>query len=239
MKKFEFLILFCVFSFASFTQILNTTLTYSVYKPTVKSVNPPLLILLHGYGSDEADLFSLAPQLDGRFLTISLRAPNKRQGGGYCWYEIKPQQNGEFLYDYTQAKKSRDNIMSFISEACRVYKLDSTRVCLIGFSQGAIMSYEIAIYAPKKVKALIPLSGRLMKESKEHNSSIKDLSKLSFFIGHGLSDEVIKINESEKAESFLKASGVQNITFNKYPMSHNISQEEVKDIKNWLSQTFK
>jgi phospholipase/carboxylesterase len=216
-------------------QKINTTLTYSINIPTIKTAKTPVLIIMHGYGSDENDFLDLAKKVDGRFMTFCLRAPNSMQGSGYCWYEIQFLANGDFKYSYDQVKQSRSKILSFISNACKVYQLDSTQVFLMGFSQGAIMSYELALFAPNKIKAALPLSGRLLTESKAHKNNPQDITKLNFFIAHGTSDERIKILESEKAVTYLQEKKIKSIIFKKYNMGHTLSNEEVDNIKEFLS----
>lgn len=219
-------------------QKINTSLTYSVIQPTIKSTKTPVLIIMHGYGSDENDFLDFAKAADGKFMKFTLRAPNAMQGSGNCWYELNFLANGSFTYDYEQVKKSRAKVLSFISEACKAFKLDSTQVYLMGFSQGAIMCYELALFAPLKIKAIVPISGRLMEESKTHPSNLNALSKLNVFIGHGTKDARINYLESEKAYQFLQSKKI-NAEFKKYDIVHTVSNEEVADIKLFLSRALK
>lgn len=235
MKKFFVLFLFCLLSAGLFSQKINTTLTYSVNLPTKKTAKIPVLILLHGYGSNEADLFELAKTMDPRFITFSLRAPNDSKEQGYCWYELDRYPNGDFKYDYKQAEASREKILSFISNACKAYQLDSTQVFLLGFSQGTIMSYDIALHSPQKIKGVVALSGRLMEESKLQKTNPASLAKIKFFIGHGTSDNLIKLVEAEKANAFLKEKGVDKITYKTYEIPHSISGNELNDLRSWLA----
>ena len=64
------------------------SLVHLVCEPIVKADTPPLLLLLHGVGSNEDDLFGLAPYLDERFLIISVRAPNTLGPGSYAWFDV-------------------------------------------------------------------------------------------------------------------------------------------------------
>jgi len=237
MKRFFFLALFfVVLSSTLFSQKINTTLTYSVNLPVKKTVKTPVLILLHGYGSNESDLFELAKTMDPRFITFSLRAPNDCKEQGYCWYELDRFPNGDFKYDYEQAKASRTKILSFISNACKAYHLDSTQVFLLGFSQGTIMSYDIAMFSPQKIKGIVALSGRMMEESKQQKTNPEALAKLKFFVGHGNSDNMIKISEAEKAIAFLKEKGVTQLTYKTYEMPHSVSGNELNDLRAWLTK---
>ena len=116
--------------------------------------------MFHGYGSNEEDLFSFAPELPEELFIISVRAPYGMQGLGYAWYSINfDAEYGKWSND-VQAMESRDKISNFLDEACTAYKLDGQNVTLLGFSQGAILSYAVALSFPEKVKNLIALSGR-------------------------------------------------------------------------------
>ena len=86
-------------------------------------------------------------------------------GGGFNWYELRGE-TGQRKYTYADAVKSRKLILDFISKACKAYQADSNRVFIMGFSQGAIMSYELALSAPGKIFGIVPMSGRLMDESR-------------------------------------------------------------------------
>jgi len=215
-------------------QSINTTLTYSVNRPAKQSAKTPVLIMLHGYGSNEADLFEIARGLDGRFITFSLRAPYSTNEGGFCWYSLEFLPNQEFRYNYKEATESRAKILSFISNACKAYKLDSTQVFLMGFSQGAIMAYDLAIKAPSKIKGIMALSGRLMEESKQQATDWLKVAKVKMFIAHGNSDNVIKVSEAVKADEFFKSKAVKDLSYKEYEMPHSISGKELNDLKAWL-----
>ena len=112
-----FLLLFIEKSLSQNETILKSIFNYSVHFSEEKTIRPPLLILLHGYGSNEADLFCISQKFDKRFLTISIEAPNKLGNESYCWYSIDFLPNGEFKYDYKQTSESRNKLFSFISKA--------------------------------------------------------------------------------------------------------------------------
>lgn len=215
-------------------QTINTSLTYLVNEPAKRNAKTPVLIMLHGYGSNEADLFDISKTLDPRFITFSLRAPTVLGEGSYCWYNITRVEGKPFIYDYKEVKVSAEKILSFISNACRAYKVDSSQVFLMGFSQGAILSYELAALAPKKIKGIMALSGRMMEETKALESNWADLVKVKYFIAHGNSDNTIKQEESDKAYNYLKEKKVTDLTYKRYEMPHSICGAELNDIKAWL-----
>ena len=134
-------------------------LNYLVRIPKKEVENPPLLILLHGYGSNEQDLFSFSEELPDQFLIISAQAPINMQPGSYAWYDINFDRiNGKFS-DLKQAKESIDKIAVFIDIIKEKYKTDVAQTFLLGFSQGAILSYSLSFFYPNKVQNVIALSG--------------------------------------------------------------------------------
>jgi phospholipase/carboxylesterase len=237
MKKTAQLLLLISISVSVFGQApkINTDLTYLVHESKAKS-NPPVIILLHGYGSNEADLFELSYGLDERFLTISVRAPFKGKEMGYAWYDLEFLPNKQVSCNYNQLKESRIKLLTFISKACKTYKADSTQVFLIGFSQGAIMAYDIALTNPKKINGIIALSGRLLEETKKNKLDNNAITKVRYFIAHGYSDNVIDIKEADKADEFLKSKNIKEVSYKNYEMPHSISGNELNDIKKWLKK---
>lgn len=229
---FIFLVFFKMFATAQ-TVSIQTDLVYKVNLPSKKSDKTPVVIMLHGYGSNEEDLFDLAKSLDERFLTVSLRAPYTADGQGYCWYKLDFLPQKQFKYDYSQVKESRAKVFSFISKVCKAYKADSTQVFLLGFSQGAILSYDLALTKPSKIKGVLALSGRLMDETKKIKFDPLKVSNVNFFIAHGNADHVIDYKQAEEAALFLQ-SKKNNVTFKTYDMPHAIVGKELNDIKVWL-----
>ena len=133
-----------------------SNLVYNVLEPTKEVKNPPLLILLHGYGSDENDLFSFADQLNNRFLVVSLRAPIRLPWGGFAWYNIDFTESASRFGNPDEALTSLNKINLFIDEIIAKYKVNPMQVSLLGFSQGAILSYALAMRNPTKFKSVLP-----------------------------------------------------------------------------------
>ena len=148
---------------------------YHIIRPsTISNKKAPVLFMLHGYGSNEEDLFSFANELPEEQFIISIRAPYEMQPFGNAWYAINFDADQGKWSDDEQAKLSRDKISAFITEACEAYNLDSENVTLLGFSQGTILSYAVALSFPEKVKRVIALSGYIYEE---------------FHVGHGVAPQ--------------------------------------------------
>ena len=118
---------------------IKLSLTHLVREPGRRGrTPPPLLLLLHGIGSNEEDLFGLAPYLDERFLVVSARAPVMLGPGSYGWFQIEFTPRG-MVADVEQAKRSLGLLPGFIDGLIETYRADGGRVYLAGFSQGAMM----------------------------------------------------------------------------------------------------
>src|SRR5690606_13307788 len=171
----------------------NLSLQHVIRPSKTNLKNPSLLLMLHGYGSDEEDLFSFASQLPEDLFIISARAPYPLLPYGNAWYAIYfDTENGKFN-DTEQAKESLEVVSSFIDEAIVAYNLNKESVTLLGFSQGAILSYGVALTYPKKVKNIIALSGYIDRDILPNNLEKNDYLPLDFYCSHGTADQVIPI----------------------------------------------
>ncbi|MDB5256792.1 MAG: phospholipase/Carboxylesterase [Chitinophagaceae bacterium] len=201
--------------------------------PTIKSTKPPLLILLHGTGSNEQDLFSFADQLPGKFLVVSARAPYTIERGSYTWYELHFV-NGKPVYNKEQAEQSRKTILAFIEQLKTKHDFDPAQVYLCGFSQGGIMSYSVGLTRPDKVKGIAVMSGRLQEEVKNMVAPKEQLKSLQVFISHGTQDNVLTVQYARESEAYLKQLGITP-QYKEYPAPHTISQDMFRDLLNWLN----
>ncbi|MCI0337948.1 MAG: alpha/beta fold hydrolase, partial [Acidobacteria bacterium] len=120
---------------------------------------PPLLLLLHGFGANEDDLFTLAPYLDERFLIVSARAPVELGPVSYAWFNLGFTPEGVVI-NLEEAESSRLRLRKFINELIEFYQIDPRAVYLMGFSQGAMMSLALALTYPGIAAAVVSMSGR-------------------------------------------------------------------------------
>lgn len=209
------------------------SLHHLVKEPKVKLDKNPAIILLHGYGSNEEDLFSFATELPNEYYVISARAPYDMMFGSYAWYAINFDADENKFSDLNQARSSRDLIVDFIDECVSKYAIDAEKVTLIGFSQGAILSSAVALSYPEKVKAVVALSGYLNTEIATENFLKNNISKLKFFVSHGTVDQVIPIEWARKTKPLLENLGV-DVVYKEYPVGHGVAPQNFYDFKEWL-----
>jgi phospholipase/carboxylesterase len=212
---------------------MKLSLEYLVREPKTKLDKNPLLLLIHGYGSNEQDLFSFATELPDEYYIVSVRAPYDIQYGSYAWYAINFDADQNKFSDNEQARTSRDLIAQFIDELIANYPIDAKNVTLIGFSQGAILSYAVALSHPEKVQRVVAMSGYVNPEIIEENYLKNSFSNLKIFTSHGTVDQVIPVEWGRKAKPFLENLGI-NSTYKEYPIGHGVSPQNFYDFKNWL-----
>ncbi|RKS25173.1 phospholipase/carboxylesterase [Flavobacterium endophyticum] len=212
---------------------MKSNIEYLIREPRIKKEKNPLLLLLHGYGSNEEDLFSFAPELPDEYYVVSARAPYNLQPYGHAWYAINFDADENKFSDNDQARESRDLIARLINELVSNLPIDFQDVTLIGFSQGTILSYAIALSYPEKIKNVVALSGYLNPDLLVSGYEKKDFSHLKMFASHGTVDQVIPVEWARKAPDALKSLGI-DVTYKEYPIGHGVSPQNFYDFKNWL-----
>src|SRR5215204_1098945 len=195
---------------------------------------PPLLLLLHGLGGNEEDLFGLAPYLGGRFLVVSARAPVALEYGGYGWFRIDFTPRGT-VADVEQARRSLGMLPGFIDGLVEAYGADSRRVYLAGFSQGSMMSLALLFARPEKVAGVVAMSGRLPRQELEQTPDPSTLAGKPVLVTHGLHDTVLPVEQGRAARDYLRELPVE-LTYREYPMGHEVSAESLRDVTAWLTK---
>ncbi len=211
----------------------DTTLLYYLTRPPkVQTQKPPLLILLHGVGSNEQDLFRIANDLPDNFLVISARAPFTIAEGRYKWYDVDFSL-GTPRFSAEQAEKSRVIILNFINQLKEKHSFNENEIYLGGFSQGAIMSFSVGLTQPDKIKGIIALSGRVLADIKPKIADQNKLKSLKVFVIHGTKDEVLSINYARQSKQLLDSLHIRN-TYFELNMGHTITSDVIALLNKWL-----
>lgn len=210
-------------------------LQYVVREPQNINSKTTLLILLHGYGSNEEDLFSFAPTLPEDWLIVSFRAPMKSAYEGYSWYDIDLM-NPENRIEVSQAKKSLELILENILKITNQYGLTENQTHLAGFSQGGILTYALALHHPELFSKVACMS--CYPEEKLLTSIVKDkkkLERLRFFISHGTDDAIIPIEWGRKAADLLYDLSCF-FSFREYMSGHGVNQKNYMDLMDFFKK---
>ena len=200
--------------------------------PVVKTEKTPLFVLIHGYGSNEEDLFSFSEDLPENAHIVSVRARYDIPYGGFAWYDINFVNNEKWM-DEDQAIESRNKLVDFIDTITQQENLDEENVTLMGFSQGAILSYAIALNNPEKIKNVAILSGYPEHKIIGEFNQTKDFSNLNFFVSHGTEDVVLPIELGKMGEEFLRSLNIK-FEYHEYRSGHGVVPQNYFDLMAWI-----
>jgi phospholipase/carboxylesterase len=187
------------------------------------------LLLLHGVGSNEANLANLASSLPEDLEILLLRGPLQVGPQGFAWYQVTFTGNGP-SFNFEQAESSRTLLKRFIEA------LPPLPTVVAGFSQGGIMSSSLGVTEPELVAGFGVLSGRMLREIEPQIASEDRLKSVSGFIAHGHRDGVLPIDWAREADAWLSRIGVEHET-HFYDIAHEIVAPELADFSHWLNKT--
>ncbi|RXM53777.1 MULTISPECIES: alpha/beta hydrolase [unclassified Chryseobacterium] len=210
-------------------------LDYLVREPENITSSTPILFMLHGYGSNEQDLFNFRETLPQDWIIVSFRAPRDTQFEGYSWYDINFNDPENFI-DVPQAKESLNAVLESILKIVNNYGLTESKVHLCGFSQGGILCYALALKYPELFTNIACLSA--YAEEKILDGIVKDKKKLEtlrFFVSHGTDDAVIPIDWGRKAAELLYDLNCY-FTFREYMSGHGVNQKNYMDLMDFFSK---
>jgi phospholipase/carboxylesterase len=210
-------------------------LTHTLYQPTGSGPFPAILTL-HGRGANAFDLLGLAPHVcGGRFLMICpqgpLETPIGPQEVGYAWY---PMSNGGSP-DVEAILTSQRKLLAFLDASLRAYPIDPKKLVLLGFSQGGVMGYSLALPNPERFAALAVLSSWLPRELLRKLTVTDAVQSLSTLVQHGTEDAQIQADRARVSVESLRELRVP-VTFREYSMGHEISGRSLADLSAWLEE---
>lgn len=214
-------------------QAKKLSLHHIIKAPKTTTEKAPVLLLFHGYGSNEEDLFSFAAELPEDLFIVSVRAPRDLQPYGYSWYDIHYTATEKISND-EHAVESRDAVANFIDEVIENYPVDGSNVTLLGFSQGTILSYAVAFTYPEKVKNVVALSGYLNHNIFDFNTE-KDYSSLDFYCSHGSVDQVIPVDAARLITPFMEEHNLKHV-YEEFPVGHGVAPQNFYSFKAWLEK---
>ncbi len=213
----------------------EVSLVHLVRPPNPQVTHPPLLIILHGVGANERNLHEpLAPYFDPRFLVVSLRSPIELGPDSYGWYKVGFSDAGVVI-DPTEEDAGRQKLLGVIDEFIQYYHADSSKVFLLGFSQGAIMSSAAVLSAPEKIRGAVLLSGKTPMAIDQHLADAAAIGKVDVFISHGKNDKVLPITDGQQLKAKLEKAGVKNLIYKEHNGAHQLDGQHIREVLTWLS----
>jgi phospholipase/carboxylesterase len=185
-----------------------------------------LVVLLHGLGADGNDLISLAPYWapllpDTEFLAPHAPFPCDMAPYGYQWFSFQERTPAAVLAGVRAAAPFLD---TFLDESLAARGLDESRLALVGFSQGTMMSLHVGLRRAKPVAGILGYSGRLIGDEM---LSEELRSKPPVLLMHGTADEIVPFESLALAEASLKRLGVPVTTVKRPGLGHSIDEIEL------------
>lgn len=210
----------------------DSTLHYIIRQSKDSSNKSPLLILLHGHASNENDLFSLPNKALENWIVVSVRGTYKLDENSYRWYDVK-MLNGKISINIAQEENSRKKLVQLIAEIKKKYKVDSQKVIVAGFSQGANMAQSLGLSEPDLIAGFGVFSGRFVEEFIPFISKAEALKKCKAFISHGSQDHMLPKRNAEENLIQLKELGLRP-TYIEDKNGHSISTKQWDEFTKWL-----
>jgi phospholipase/carboxylesterase len=198
----------------------------------------PTILALHGWGASAHDLFGLAPMINGgELLMICPQGPLEMETGpgsrGYGWFPI----SSGGPPDPAAMVAAAFQLRAFLDQAMERFPIDPKQLLLMGFSQGGVMAYDLALQDPGRFAGLVALSSWLPAEIAERAKRGPELEALPTLVIHGTSDPMIPVERARESRERLEALGV-SVAHGEYEMGHEINQQSLRDVVGWLAQRF-
>ncbi len=205
--------------------------TYKVKWAENNRNTAPLLLLLHGRGSDENDMMRMAKGLPFNYNVFALRAPLEHSNGKFTWYKMD-MSKGVTYRDENDINNAMAMLMMSLDYFKSEYKLQPSKVVIGGFSQGAILSLNAGLKMPELCDGVLMLSGLMLDDLK--TMSFKQKEYPMIFISHGEEDRVIPFRHAEECAAVLRQAGITHTFRNYEGMAHSINASNFKDVYDWL-----
>lgn len=195
--------------------------------PERERASRPLLVLLHGVGSHEGDLFGLAQYLPTEPVIASLRAP-LRYGMGHAWFPMPEEADDDTRWRI--ARESTRAVLDWLDG------VEAASVGLLGFSQGAAMCFELLRAAPERFDFAVPLSGFVIPEPHAGDAALAAKRPPAFW-GRGELDPIFTPERLEFTREWVPTH--LEVTERVYPdLAHAVHEEELRDIVSFLRERY-
>ncbi|MDD0837078.1 phospholipase [Curvibacter sp. HBC61] len=214
---------------------LNTLGLKALYRPAAAGTAQPwLLVLMHGVGSHEADLFALAPWVPPNFHLLSLRAPFPLGPQSFAWFQFDVLPNGQRQIQADQEAHSRAQLAEVLAQAAHQLQLPAERVVVGGFSQGGIMGLSLLLTRPQDLRAALVMHSRLLPEAVALQAPAESLAGRSLWLSYGTEDEVLPPSHTQAIVNHVRALPI-DLQGAGFPGGHTLSRPELDAVSGWLA----
>lgn len=213
--------------------MLNLPLTFLQRPAAASTPRPWLLVLMHGVGSNEQDLFSLAPHIPDQFHVLSLRAPFRMGPGSHAWFDFSIEPNGERSINEAQEAESRAILVQAVQSVAEQLGIPPERVVVGGFSQGGIMALSLLLTQPALMQAAMVWHSRLLQQVVPLTAPADALRGKHLWLSHGTHDNVIPLAHAQAIAHHMAPLPV-TVAYHEFPSAHEIRPSELAATVAWL-----
>lgn len=192
-----------------------------------------LLVLLHGVGSNESDMFSLAPLVPDDFHVLALRGPLSMGPQAHAWFAVQFTSQGPVI-NPAQEAASRALLAECIPEAAKQLGVPAQRVVVGGFNQGGIMSVSLLLTQPQLLQAAMAMHSRLLPEVAPLTAEATAFTGKQLWVSLGLQDQVVAPGGAQAIRTHAAKLPLA-LSFNEYPGGHELRPAEVQQAMAWLA----
>ncbi len=213
---------------------MELSLDTKIIKPENDNIKNAV-ILLHGYGGDGNDISAITLNWK-RFLPETIFfCPNGHEicpinPSGFQWFDLNKDDKNYILKESTKAE---EKLIYFINEIKLKYKLDNSKICISGFSQGCMMSINLGLIVEENFNCIVGFSGKII-DKESISKRIKSRTKMLLI--HGDQDPVVSPNNLLEAKDFLIRQKVNVETKMIENCGHNIPIEASSFALNYLKK---
>lgn len=213
--------------------MLDLPLTFLQRPAAAGTPYPWLLVLMHGVGSNEKDLFTLADQIPPQFCVLSLRAPYRMGPGAFAWFDFSIEPGGGRSINEAQEAASRALVARVLALACEQTGIAPERVVVGGFSQGGIMALSLLLTAPQLLRGAMVWHSRLLPQVLPFSAPAEALHGRQVWLSHGTHDNVIPLASAHAIRHHLQALPV-TLVYEEFPGAHELRPAELARSMAWL-----
>lgn len=190
--------------------------TFRVQYPHNNAGRQRLMLLLHGYQGNENVMWVLTKPLLKDYYLLAPRAPKKVGDGQFSWHEIAPQWPGMDVFQNLTGQ-----LLTRVDQWLERESIQHRTFDVMGFSQGAVMAYALALLHPERTQRVAALAG-FIPQAWQSEPKEGALAGKAFFVAHGTQDEIIPIAKARQAADWLTENGAQ-VTFCEAEIGHKLS----------------
>lgn len=188
-----------------------------------------LVVMLHGLSGDENAMWIFDHALPRAATVIAPRAMYASDFGGASWARSV----GRDDLDDVDFQAALEVLPRLLAEVIALYPIDPQRVIMMGFSQGAALSYAYSLAHPTALRGVIALAGFLPPNTPASPSTT---SQPAYLILHGTHDEAVPIDRAREARSVLESRGA-DVEYHEQRVGHKVSAQGMREIAQWIKQT--